>query len=87
MRKLQATLIAGMLCMAPACQDYLVVNTNPNAPQSAAPNLYLAPMIHWFATSPQYEARFIGHYTQEWYSTSTGTPDCAAPVSNLRLPM
>ena len=71
MRKLQAVLIAGMLCVPAACKDYLDVNTNPNAPQSAAPNLYLAPMIHWFATSPQYDGRFIGHFTQEWYSSST----------------
>jgi hypothetical protein len=60
-----------MLCLPVACQDYLDVNTNPNAPQSVAPNLYLAPMVHWLATSPQFDGRFIGHYTQQWYSTST----------------
>jgi hypothetical protein len=43
----------------------------------AAPNLYLAPMIHWFASSPQFDGRFIGHFTQEWYSTSTS----ASPAS------
>jgi hypothetical protein len=71
MRKLQLVLIASMLCAPVACKDYLDVNTNPNAPQSVAPNLYLAPMIHWFATSQQFDGRFIGHFTQEWYSTST----------------
>jgi hypothetical protein len=71
MRKLNVALIAGLLCVPVACKDYLDVNTNPNAPQSVAPNLYLAPMIHWFATSPQLDGRFIGHFTQEWYSTST----------------
>jgi hypothetical protein len=77
MRKLHLTLLAGALCLPVACKDYLDVNTNPNAPQSVAPNLYLAPMIHWFATSQQFDGRFIGHYTQEWYSTSTS----ASPAS------
>jgi hypothetical protein len=71
MRKIQVALVAGLLCLPVACQDYLDVNTNPNAPQSVAPNLYLAPMVHWLATSPQFDGRFIGHYTQQWYSTST----------------
>ena len=71
MRKGHVMLVAGLLCLPAACKDYLDVNTNPNAPQSVAPNLYLAPMVHWLATSPQYDGRFIGHFTQEWYSTST----------------
>jgi len=73
MRKRHAVLLASLLCLAAACQDYLDVNTNPNAPQSVAPNLYLAPMLHWMATAPQYDGRFIGHFTQEWYSSSTST--------------
>ena len=77
MRKLSAALLAGLMFAPVACQDYLDVNTNPNAPQTAAPNLYLAPMIHWFATSPQLDGRFIGHFTQQWYSTSTS----ASPAS------
>ena len=71
MRKSHVALVAGLLCLPVACRDYLDVNTNPNAPQSVAPNLYLAPMVHWLATSPQFDGRLIGHYTQEWYSTST----------------
>ena len=77
MRKLSVAFVAGLICLPVACKDYLDVNTNPNAPQSVAPNLYLAPMIHWLATSPQFDGRFIGHYTQQWYSTSTS----ASPAS------
>ena len=74
MRKRHVVLVvASLLCLPAACQDYLDVNTNPNAPQSVAPNLYLAPMLHWMATAPQYDGRFIGHFTQEWYSSSTST--------------
>src|SRR3954453_23262337 len=73
MRKIQLALVAGFMCLPVACQDYLDVNTNPNAPQSVAPNIYLAPMVHWLATSPQFDGRYLGHYTQEWYSTSTLT--------------
>ena len=71
MRRIYVALVTGLLLLPVACQDYLDVNTNPNAPQSVAPNLYLAPMVHWLATSPQFDGRFVGHYTQEWYSTST----------------
>src|ERR687897_2635864 len=71
MRKSYVALLAGLFCLPVACQDYLDVNTNPNAPQSVAPNLYLAPMVHWLASSPQFDGRFIGHITQQWYSTST----------------
>jgi hypothetical protein len=71
MRKIQVALVAGLMCLPAACKDYLDVNTNPNAPQSVAPNLYLAPMLHWLATAPQFDGRFVGHFTQEWYSTST----------------
>jgi Starch-binding associating with outer membrane len=71
MKRLHAALVAGLLCLPAGCQNYLDVNTNPNAPQSVSANLYLPPMLHWMTTAPQYDGRFIGHYTQEWYSTST----------------
>ena len=71
MRRLNALLVAGLLLLPAGCQDYLDVNTNPNAPQSVSANLYLPPMLHWMATAPQYDGRFVGHYTQEWYSTAT----------------
>src|SRR4051812_45529744 len=74
MKRIHAALATALVCLTAAgCQDYLDVNTNPNAPQSVAPNLYLAPMLHWMATAPQYDGRFIGHFTQEWYSSSTST--------------
>lgn len=66
-----AALLAGLLGLAGGCRDFLDVNTNPNAPQSVAANLYLAPMLHWMVTSPQYDGRYVGPYTQEWMSTST----------------
>jgi hypothetical protein len=33
--------------------------------------LYLPAMLHWMVTSPQFDGRFVGHYAQEWISTST----------------
>src|SRR5207248_11619662 len=51
---------------AGGCTDWLNVNANPNGPQSVSANLYLAPMLHWMVTSPQYDGRFVGRYTQEW---------------------
>lgn len=78
MRNLKAILVAGALVFAaPACDNYLDVNTNPNAPEVVAANLYLPPMIHWMVTSPQFDGRFVGRYTQEWTlpGTSLGTWD------------
>jgi hypothetical protein len=74
---LTATVAAVMGVVASGCSDFLDVNTNPNAPQEVAPNLYLPPMIHWMVTSPQFDGRFIGRYTQEWavVTTSLGTWD------------
>lgn len=71
MKKIFTVLLVGALCVPAGCNDYLDVNTNPNAPQTVSANLYLAPMLHWMVSAPQYDGRFIGHYTQEWYSSST----------------
>ncbi len=71
MKHLSAVLFAGVLALTTACRDFLDVNTNPNAPQSVTANLYLPPMLHWMVTSPQFDGRFVGHYTQQWISTST----------------
>jgi hypothetical protein len=53
------------------CEDFLDVNTNPNAPETVAANLYLPPMLHWMVTGPQFDGRFVGRYTQEWKHIST----------------
>jgi hypothetical protein len=58
--------LVACLSLTNACRDYLNVNTNPNAPETVSANLYLAPMEHWMVTSPQYDGRFVGRYTQEW---------------------
>ena len=65
-------LAAGLLTTAAVgCRDFLDVNENPNAPQTVTANLYLPPMIHWMVTSPQFDGRFVGRYTQQ--VTLTGT--------------
>ncbi len=58
--------VAALLLAASGCKSFLDVNENPNAPQVVSANLYLAPMLHWMVTSPQYDGRFVGRYTQEW---------------------
>lgn len=65
-KKTCVALLTGFLILPAGCSDYLDVNTNPNAPQAVSPNLYLAPMLHWMVTSPQFDGRFVGRYTQEW---------------------
>jgi hypothetical protein len=72
MKKLYTALfVAASLTVPAGCSNYLDVNTNPNAPQEVSANLYLPPMLHWMTTSPQYDGRFVGRYTQEWYSVAS----------------
>ncbi len=68
---IRAFALAALLLPATACESFLDVNTNPNGPQTVSANLYLAPMLHWMATSPQFDGRFVGRYTQQWMLTST----------------
>ena len=71
MKKTTTALLIGILVLSAGCNQFLDVNTNPNGPQSVSANVYLPPMLHWMVTSPQFDGRFVGHYAQEWYSTST----------------
>ncbi|GAC1516292.1 MAG: SusD/RagB family nutrient-binding outer membrane lipoprotein [Gemmatimonadaceae bacterium] len=72
MRLIRATLLMGFASLGMGCRDFLDVNTNPNAPQAVSANLYLAPMLHWMVTSPQYDGRFVGRYTQNWIYADPG---------------
>lgn len=76
--RLGAVVLAAALALGnTACTDFLDVNTNPNAPINTSANNYLAPMIHWLATSEQYDGRYVGRYTQMWMlpsSTVGGSP-------------
>jgi len=66
MNRIHGVLLVGILVLPIGCQNFLDVNTNPNAPQVVSANLYLPPMLHWMVTSPQFDGRFVGRYTQEW---------------------
>ena len=59
-------LVSTLTLGASACQDFLDVNKNPNAPETTAPINYLPPMINWVAMSEQYDGRFVGRYSQMW---------------------
>ena len=71
MKIIRVVAFGGLVALSTSCNDFLDVNTNPNAPQDVSANLYLAPMLHWMVTSPQLDGRFVGKYTQEWYAVST----------------
>ncbi|MEX1186807.1 MAG: SusD/RagB family nutrient-binding outer membrane lipoprotein [Gemmatimonadaceae bacterium] len=64
MRTARLVALAGSLTLFGGCQDFLDVNTNPNAPETVAANLYLPPMLHWMVSSTQWDGRFISRYTQ-----------------------
>ena len=73
MKRIYIIFLTACIITASGCKKYLDVNTNPNAPQTVTANLYLSPMLHWMATSPQFDGRFIGRYTQNWTLTSAGS--------------
>lgn len=74
MKRRVATLLTGSVLLFAGCNDFLDVNTNPNAPQEVSANLYLAPMLHWMVTGSQFDGRFTSLYTQELVSTATANP-------------
>lgn len=70
MRQVRALIVGGALTLLGGCQDFLDVNTNPNAPQTVAANLYLPPMINSMVQAPLEDARFnMGRYTQQLIPT------------------
>ncbi len=71
MKRLSGVLLAGSLAFTASCDDFLNVNLNPNAPQEVSANLYLPPMLYWMGMAPQWDGRFIGRYTQQWYLAGT----------------
>jgi hypothetical protein len=75
--KIGAALVVVFATLSAGCNDFLDVNTNPNAPEIVSANLYLPPMLHWLVTGPQFDGRFVGRYTQQWTlpGTSLGTWD------------
>jgi Starch-binding associating with outer membrane len=71
MHKIRIAALAGAVALSAGCDDFLDVNENPNGPQEVSANLYLPPMLHWMVTSPQFDGRFVGRYTQQWMLTGT----------------
>ena len=55
MKTIRGAALASLLALSTSCNDFLDVNTNPNAPQVVSANLYLAPMLHWLVTGPQFD--------------------------------
>ena len=66
MRTMGAAILAGAVTVSAACESFLDVNENPNTPEVVTANLYLPPMAFWMVTSPQWDGRFLGRYTQMW---------------------
>lgn len=64
---------AGALAVTASCQDYLDVNTNPNAPETVAANLYLSPILHYLVTGQHWDGRCTGQFTQQLTQTSRST--------------
>lgn len=77
MRNVWLAALLSLVVAGSACENFLDVNTNPNAPEMVSPNLYLPPMLHWMVASPSWDGRFVGRYVQQWTlpQTSGTTPN------------
>jgi len=70
----RSVVLAGVLALAAGCDNFLDVNNNPNGPSAAtvSPNLYLAPMLNWLVTDPQWDAPYgIPNYVQNFMDVTT----------------
>lgn len=83
--KRRLVVLAAAMGLTVGCQDFLDVNTNPNAPETVAANLYLSPMLHWMATAPQWDGRCTGQYTQVFTQSALSTYDAMGPNYNTDL--
>src|SRR5690606_28937635 len=76
MKRLKVAVLMSVIALSAACDNFLDVNDNPNAPETVTANLYLAPMIHWMVMAPQWDGRFVGRYTEQWVLPhTTGNPN------------
>ena len=82
-RRLVALAAAGVVGLTASCQDFLDVNTNPNAPETVAANLYLSPMLHWVATAPLWDGRFTTEYTQMLSGDDVSVFDLHGPITGV----
>ncbi|RZL15226.1 MAG: SusD/RagB family nutrient-binding outer membrane lipoprotein [Pedobacter sp.] len=60
-----------ILISGAGCKKWLDVNTNPNAPQKVAANLYLAPILNNLILSQPTDGRYVGKYIQNWAQNAT----------------
>jgi hypothetical protein len=81
-RRLAVVMTVGALAVTASCQDYLDVNTNPNAPETVASNLYLSPMLHWMVGGEQWDGRCTSQYTQQLTQTSRSVYAMMGPNYN-----
>jgi hypothetical protein len=75
MKTLRIALLVGSLSLVGGCEEFLDVNTNPNAPQQVSANLYLPAMLHWLVATQQWDGRFTGQYTQMLTPTTVSVWD------------
>ncbi len=65
--------IVGILFSLSACDKWLDVNQNPNAPDKVEGYLLTAPIFQQMAQAIQWDARFTGRYVQYWSHNSAST--------------
>ncbi len=66
------TVLLGTLLSISSCKKYLDVNSDPDTPQKPDPTSVMPAMLAGIARGVQFDARFIGRYTQMFHLNSAG---------------
>lgn len=57
------------------CKKYLDINTDPDTPQNPDPSSVFPAMLAAIPRGVQFDARYIGKYTQMWVTSATSRPE------------
>ena len=57
------------------CKKFLNINSDPDTPQNPSNSSVFPAMLSGIPRGVQYDARYVGKYTQNWLSSATGNAD------------
>ena len=70
--KLLLALVATCLIATTSCKKYLDINTDPDTPQNPDPSSVMPAMLSALARGVQFDARYLGAYTQMFQLSAPG---------------
>ncbi|MES2776745.1 MAG: SusD/RagB family nutrient-binding outer membrane lipoprotein [Bacteroidota bacterium] len=72
---LKTGLLAVMVILLVGCKKFLNINSDPDTPQAPSNSSVLPAMISGIPRGVQYDARYMGKYTQNWLTSTVNNAD------------